>query len=256
MEGRKSVLVTGATVNTGLAVAEKFLSEGWAVFITSRREADAVQKAQELTEKYGVPCFGLGFNPINAKAEGEALFAKIAEKGYVLDSVVCNAANLGLAQNALECEIQDWEDVIITNIMGYFIPARLAAREMIKAGKAATGTVVFIGSINYRDAIPNRSAYVTSKGGIRSMTKGLALDFAPYGIRVNCVMPGPIWTTRYENNPAMGAQKAKAVPIGRVSTGADIANTVWFFATENSGNATGAGLIVDGGLDCVVNGAY
>lgn len=256
MQTIKSILVTGATTNSGLAIAEKFLSNGWAVFITSRDGEKANKKALELQEKYNVPCFGYSFDPRNAKVETEGLFNRIAEEGYTLDCVVCNAANLGLNQDALTVDLQDWEDVILTNIMGYFVPARYAAKKMVEAGKSHTGTVVFIGSINYRDAIPGRSAYVATKGAIRSLTKALALDFAPYGIRVNCVMPGPIWTTRYDEDPAKGARKAAAVPLKRVTTTAEIANVVWFFATEQSGNTTGAGLIIDGGLDCVVNGAY
>lgn len=256
MNTNKSILVTGATTNSGLAIAEKFLSKGWTVFITSRDSEKAGRKAAELQEKYAVPCFGYGFNPLNAKNETEQLFKRISAEGYTLDSIVCNAANLGLNQDALTVDLQDWEDVILTNIMGYFVPARYAAKAMVEAGKSETGTIVFIGSINYRDAIPGRSAYVATKGAIRSMTKALALDFAPYGIRVNCVMPGPIWTTRYDENPEKGARKASAVPLKRVSTTSEIANVVWFFATEQSGNATGAGLIIDGGLDCIVNGAY
>lgn len=89
METRKSVLITGAVRNTGLGIAEKFLQEGWATFITSRREEDARDKAAELTARYGVPCFGLGFDPLRAKDEAEAMFAKIAEYGYVIDTLAC-----------------------------------------------------------------------------------------------------------------------------------------------------------------------
>ena len=88
------------------------------------------------------------------------------------------------------------------------------------------------------------------------MTKGLALDFAPYGIRVNCVMPGPIWTTRYDANPETAARKGDALPLKRVSTTDEVANCIWFFATENSGNATGSSMVIDGGLTSVVNGAF
>jgi NAD(P)-dependent dehydrogenase (short-subunit alcohol dehydrogenase family) len=253
---RKSVLVTGATVNTGLAIAERFLKEGWAVFITSRNEKEAVDKAAELEKKYATPCFGLKYVPLYAREEGEGIIDFMLERGYCPDCVVCNAANLGLDQNALTCELKDWEDVILTNVMGYFVPARAAANAMIKAGKSDKCSVVFIGSINAMNTIPGRSAYTASKGAILSMTKGLALDFAPHGIRVNCVMPGPIWTTRYDANPEQAARKAAAVPIGRVSTTAEIASAVWFFATEASGNTTGSGLVVDGGLTSIVNGAY
>ena len=254
MSERKCVLVTGAVRNSGLGIAKKFLQEGWTVFITSRNADDARKKADELTEKYGVPCYGLGYSPLHAKEECEGLFAQVAERGYVLDCVVCNAADLGLNQDALTVDLQDWENVLLTNVMGYYVPARLAAREMIRAGKK--GSIVFIGSINYRNAIPKRSAYVASKGAILSMTKGLALDFAPHGIRVNCVMPGPIWTSRYDADPVKAARKAEVVPLGRVSTTAEIGSSVYFFATEQSGNATGSGLIIDGGLDSVVSGAY
>lgn len=254
---KKSVLVTGGVRNTGLGIAEKFLQEGWTVFLTSRSAADAEKKAAELAEKYGQECYGLGYDPLNAKQESEALFEKIAQKGYVLDSLVCNAADLGRWQNPLNVDLDAWENVLLTNVMGYFVPARIAAREMIAAGKAKTGTIVFIGSINCRDALPERSAYCASKGAIRSMTKALALDFAPYGIRVNCVMPGPIWTTRYdEMDPQEAARREKLIPLGKASTAAQIAGGVYFFATEASGNATGSGLVMDGGMDSMVAGGY
>ena len=257
MKMKKSVLVTGAVRNTGLGIAEKFLQEGWAVFITSRDEENAKAKASELAEKYCQPCFGIGYDPLNAKKEAEEIFTKIAKEGYVIDTLVCNAANFGVGQDPLTIDLEEWENVLLTNIMGYFAPARIAAREMIKAGKAKTGTIIFIGSINYRDSLPRRSAYCTSKGGIRTMTKALALDFAPYGIRVNCVMPGPIWTTRYDAMDASEAERrASLVPLGKVSTAAQIAGGVYFFATDASGNATGSSLIMDGGMDCLVSGGY
>lgn len=255
MKEKKSVLITGAVRNTGLGIAEKFLQEGWTVFITSRNECEAQKKAAELAEKYAQPCYGLGYNPLNAKEEGEALFQAVAEKGYVLDSLVCNAADLGLQQDPLTIDLQTWENVLVTDVVGYFVPARIAAREMVRAGKA--GTIVFIGSINCRDALPRRSAYCASKGAIRSMTKALALDFAPYGIRVNCLMPGPIWTTRYDAmDPQEAERREKLVPLGKASTAAQIAGGVFFFATDASGNATGSGLVMDGGMDSMVAGGY
>lgn len=247
----KCVLITGAVRNTGLATAEKFLREGWTVFITSRDRQEAEEKAKELSDKYGQACFGLEYTPLHAKEEVEGLYKEISEMGYTVNCVVCNAAHLGLSQDALEVELDEWEEVLLTNVTGYFATARTAAREMIHAGVSKEGSIVFVGSINYRNAIPGRSAYVASKGAIYSMAKALALDFAPYGIRVNCLMPGPIWTTRYDADPEKAAKKAEPVPIGRVSTTEEIAEGIYYFATEKSGNATGAGLIIDGGLDCI-----
>jgi len=254
LQNTKCALVTGAVRNTGLAAAEKFLQEGWTVIITSRSAGEAEEKAAELTEKYGRPCYGYQYTPLTAEESCEELFSKIDSLGLTVDAVVCCAADLGLNQDALTVDIKTWTNVVTTNVIGYFAPARAAALRLIEAKKP--GTVVFIGSINCRDAIPHRSAYVASKGAIRSMTKGLALDFAPYGIRVNCIMPGPIWTTRYDADPEKAARKASVVPLGRVSQASEIANAIYFFSTDASGNATGSGLVIDGGLDSVVAGGY
>ena len=254
MENAKCALITGAVKNTGLAAAEKFLQEGWTVIITSRSAEEAQVRAAELSEKYSLPCYGFRYTPLTAEESCGELFSQIDALGLVPDAVVCCAADLGLAQNALTVDIGTWTNVLTTNVVGYFAPARAAALRMIEAKKP--GTVVFIGSINYRDAIPNRSAYVASKGAIRSMTKGLALDFAPHGIRVNCIMPGPIWTTRYDADPEKAARKASVVPLGRVSKASEIASAIYFFSTDASGNATGSGLVIDGGLDSIVSGGY
>ncbi len=250
MKKQPCALITGAVRNTGLAAARKFLREGWSVFITSRNGQEAEKKAKELSEEFGQTCIGLSYTPFNAKEEAEYLFRRIAALGYFVQCAVCNAANLGLSQDALEVPLDEWEEVLLTNVTGYFATARTAAREMIRENAAKHGTIVLIGSINYRNAIPDRSAYVASKGAIYAMTKALALDFAPFGIRVNCLMPGPIWTTRYDADPEKAKKKAKPVPIGRVSTTEEIAEGIWFLATDQSGNATGSGLIIDGGLDC------
>lgn len=249
---KKAALVTGAVRNSGLGIARKFLSEGVPTFITSRIEEDAVKVAEELTKEFGVDCFGLRFSPRNAKEETDALFAKVEEKGYYIDSLICNAADLGLDMDPLTVEADRWEDTIISNIMGYFLPARCAVRQMIANGDPKTGTVVFIGSINYRDVLPERSAYIATKGAIRSMTKGLALDFAKYGVRINCIAPGPIWTTRYDEWTEEEAKERTAtVPLNCITTKEQMGNIAYFLSTDVSNNMTGSVLIVDGGMDCV-----
>ncbi len=249
---KKAALVTGAVRNSGLGIARKFLAEGVPTFITSRVEEDAVKVAAELTKEFGVECFGLGFSPRNAKEETDPMFARVEEKGYYIDSLICNAADLGRWMDPLTVDADKWEDVIITNIMGYFLPARAAARQMIANGDAKTGTIVFIGSINYKDAIPERSAYIATKGAIRSMTKGLALDFAKYGIRINCIAPGPIWTTRYDEwTEEEAKRKTAVVPLNTITTKEQMGNVAWFLSNEQSQNMTGSVLTVDGGMDCV-----
>lgn len=251
----KTVLITGAVRNSGLGIARKFLSESWNVVITSRSEADAQKKAKELTEEFGVACYGFGFSPLNAMLETPILFEKLKKAGIVLDSIICNAADLGRWMDPLSVDAQAWANVLNTNVVGYFLPAREAARQMIDNG--VRGTVIFVGSINYKDALPERSAYVASKGAIRSMTKALAIDFAKYGIRVNCIAPGPIWTNRYdEMDPTEAEQRRKLVPLQTISTPDNIGSIAYFLAGEESQNMTGSVVVVDGGMDCLIAGGY
>ena len=254
---QKCVLITGAVRNSGLGIARKFLSEGVPTFITSRKAEDAEEVAKGLTEEFGVPCFGLGFSPRNAKEETERMFEQILTKGYYVDSLICNAADLGRFIDPLTVEADRWEDVLLTNVMGYFLPARTAAKQMLEFGEPQSGTIVFIGSINYKDALPERSAYVTSKGAIRSMTKALAIDFGQYGIRVNCIAPGPIWTTRYDETDFEETERRRnLVPLKTITTKEQMGNIAYFLSTDMSQNMTGSVVVVDGGMDCLVAGGY
>lgn len=253
----KCVLITGAVRNSGLGIARKFLKEGWTTVITSRNEADAQAAAAELEKEFGTPCFGFGYSPLDAINDTEILFGKIEKAGIELDSVICNAADLGRWMDPLTVDPQEWENVIKTNVVGYFMPARAAVQQMIRTGKARGATIVFVGSINYRDALPERSAYVASKGAIRSMTKGLALDFAKYGVRVNCLAPGAIWTTRYDElDEEEVARRRETIPLKAFSTKETMGENAYFLASEASYPMTGSVLVVDGGADSIVNGAF
>lgn len=254
---KRCVLITGAVRNSGLGMARKFLKEGWTVVITSRNEEDAQRKAEELTEEFGTACYGFDYDPAHADSSAAALFEKLEINGIELDCVICNAANFGRFMDPLTVTAEAWSEVLMTNVVGYFLPARLAAQQMIKTQKAKQGTIIFIGSVNYKDALPERSAYVASKGAIRSMTKALALDLGQYGIRVNCIAPGPIWTERYDE---MGADEAerrrKLVPLQTITTAENMGQIAWFLANEASQNMTGSVLMVDGGMDCLIAGGY
>ena len=109
------------------------------------------------------------------------------------------------------------------------------------------GNIVFVNSTTAYRAIPDRIAYVTSKGGQWGLMRAPTLDLGKYGIRVNAVLPGMIRTDRWEKNPEFYAKvPSKYTPIGDVADGADIADAVYYFAAH-ARNTTGAELVVDGG---------
>ena len=138
----KSVLITGAERNSGLGIARKFLKEGWSVVITSRDDAEIKAVAADLEKEFSIPCYGFQYSPLDAITDAPKLFEKIDEKGIELDSIVCVAADLGRWMDPLTVDPQAWANVLTTNVVGYFMPAREGVRQMLRTGKAKEGTII------------------------------------------------------------------------------------------------------------------
>lgn len=240
----KSVFITGATVNTGLGIAEKFAQEGYNLFLGSRSTENAEKTAKSLSEKYGVFAKGYGMK-IFDEANVKDIFEDIKRNGYSIDTLVLNAANLGIRQQFFEVSIEEFMDVINTNMGWNFMLSREAAKQMKENGG---GSIVFVNSNTAYKAIPDRIAYSASKSGALGMMRALAIDLGKYNIRVNAVLPGMIKTDRWENN-YNGCKNVLSnyTPIGDIADFEDIANAVWYFGSDNSKNTTGAELVVDGG---------
>lgn len=241
----KSVFITGGVVNTGFGVAERFAKEGYTVFIGSRNQEGATEAARKISEKYGV--FAKGYKADTAMSEEElkAIFDDMKAEGYLLDCLVLNAANLGIRQEFLTVSVEDFSNVIHTNMIWNFILARQAALHMMEKGK---GSIVFINSNTAYRCIPDRIAYSASKSGALGMMRALAFDLGKYNIRVNAVLPGMIKTDRWENNyNNCRAALSNYTPLGDIATFEDIANAVYYFGSDQSRNTTGAELTVDGG---------
>lgn len=240
-----SVFVTGATNGTGFAIASRFAQEGYDVFVGSRDAQRAEEAASALADSYGISAVGYGTLVYNEDNVRE-IFQDIRNRGYLLDCLVLNAANLGIAQDTLTVDIQDFMEVFHTNIGWNFMLARQAALQMKEKGG---GSIVFIASNTAYRAIPDRVAYGASKSGILGMARALALDLGRYGIRVNSVLPGMIKTERWLNNyNNCRSALSNFTPIGDIAEFSDIANAAWYFgSSRESRNTTGAELTVDGG---------
>ena len=244
---KKSVFVTGAHDGTGFAIACRFASEGYDVFIGSREKEKADSAAAKLCEKYGV--FAKGFVYQTTKldeSEVKTIFDDIRANGYLLDTLVLNAANLGIGQVSLNVDINDFMGVYTTNIGWNFLMSREAAKQMKEKRK---GSIVFIGSNSSVRVTENRCAYCSSKSAINAMSKSFAVDWGKYGIRSNCVLPGMIKTVRWEQN--MNNTKyclPNYTPIEDIATFEDVANAAWYLGSDASRNTTGAEIVVDGGM--------
>ena len=246
----KTVLTTGACINTGVAIVEKFASEGWNVVFTGR-SIEKVEAAKKLyQEKFkDVEIIGYSIDSlidertVDEKSV-EEMFDDLDKKGIFVETLVLNAADQGLGIKALENPLTDFMRVINTNMVWNYCLSEHAAKRMIKNGG---GNIIFVNSNTAYRAIPDRIAYSASKGGQLGMMRAMALDFGKYNIRVNAVLPGMIKTDRWEKNPEFYKNvPSRFTPIGDVAVGEDVADAVWYFAAH-ARNTTGAELVVDGG---------
>ena len=249
---KKAMLVTGGTIGTGLACAERFAREGYDIYITSRSADRAEEAANAVAAQYGVFAKGYGLD-IRDEQAIITMFNEIDEQERIVETVVLNAADLGFGTDPAKgmdffaVPVEEFQRVFETNLVWNFMIVRQAALRMKEQHK---GAIVFIGSNTAYRAIPNRSAYCASKGGINAMSKAFAIDLGPYGIRSNVVLPGTIKTQRWVEMGSKQIVNGSLTPIGDISDFEDIANAAWYLGSDASKNVTGTEILVDGGMSC------
>ena len=248
----KAILVTGGSSGTGFAIAGRFAREGYDVFITSRKEERSRAAAERINKEYGVYSKGFGLD-IRDEQKVIDIFSDIDSSQRFVETAVLNAADLGYGADPAKGldfftqTVDEFTRVLETNLVWNFMIIRQAAIRMREKGN---GAIVFIASNTAYRAIPNRAAYGASKGGMLALSRALAVDLGPYGIRSNAVLPGTIKTDRWL---AMGDKQivnGELTPIGDISDYDDVANAAWYLGSDESKNVTGAELIVDGGMSC------
>lgn len=249
---KKALFVTGGTVGSGFAIAERFAKEGYDIFITSRSGERAENAAKEIEKKYGV--FAKGYSlDIRDEERVKDIFNDIDSSSRFVETVCLNSADMGFGSDPakgmpmFECSIEEFQRVFETNLVWNFMIIRQAALRMKNHQK---GSVVFISSNTSYRAIPNRIAYSTSKGGINAMSRALAVDLGKYGIRSNVVLPGTIKTDRWVKMGDSRIVDGTLTPIGDISDFEDIANAAWYLGSDESKNVTGTEITVDGGMSC------
>jgi NAD(P)-dependent dehydrogenase (short-subunit alcohol dehydrogenase family) len=246
----KTVLITGACINTGVAIVEKFASEGYDVVFTGRntekvRDIEKIYRSKFPSVKIqGYTLDSLIDERTVDEESVKKMFNDLDADGIFIETLVLNAADQGLGMKIFENPLTDFMRVINTNVVWNFCLAEHAAARMKGNGG---GNIVFVNSNTAYRAIPDRVAYVASKGGQLGLVRALALDLGKYNIRVNAVLPGMIKTDRWEKNPDFYENvPSRFTPIGDVAVGEDIADAVWYLAAH-ARNTTGAELVVDGG---------
>ena len=241
----KVALITGGGAGIGRAMAETFAREGASVVIADRDEAaaqevaDAIVKSNGAARAYAVD--------VASTDEVKALMAAIGEAHGRID-VLVNNAGVGERADFRHLDDDAWDRVWAVNVDGTVRCAREAFSLLRASGKAS---IVNLSSVMATKHTRQMSVYSASKGAVSALTRSLAVEYAPYGIRVNCLCPGYVETAliwRYMANPMIAKALLTQTPLRRFGTPQDIANAALFLASDEAAYVTGASLNVDGGM--------
>lgn len=244
LEG-KTALVVGAGSGIGRAAAELLAREGASVVCADLNGAGVSATADTITRAGGRAKAILA--DISEATAAEVLAQAPFDTFGALDVLVYSAGTTATA-SILEHSRADWDRVIAVNLTGAFLLGQAVARRMVDQGRG--GSIVFVTSQLAEVAVREKAAYLASKGGLRSLTMGMALDLAPHGVRVNAVAPGPVLTGLTERRFAdakMRQWTIDHIPAGRLGEPADVAGAIAFLASDEARWVIGTTITVDGG---------
>lgn len=239
---RKVAVVTGAARGIGLAIAKKFIEQGYAVALVDIDAAELARAESTLGEAtLALACDVADPRQVRAVVdEVEARFGRI-------DALV-NNAGIAVFKPLLETTHAEWERVLAVNLTGPFLFAQACAPVMLKN---PGGSIVNIGSISGLRASTLRVAYGTSKAALAHLTRQQAAELGIVGIRVNLVAPGPVDTAmaKLVHTDDIRADYHDAIPLNRYGLEEEIAAAVWFLCSDAASYVNGQALAVDGGFD-------
>ena len=238
----KIALVTGGGSGIGFAIAQKFTEHNITTIIAGRDK----QKLAKAKEKLGSLCMPFCFDITNLPAIPGLVKDVIKQFGCI--DILVNNAGINLKKDFTEVSDEEFQQIILTNLTAAFALSREVVKEMLKK---ECGSIINISSMAAQYGLPKVIAYTASKSAIEGMTKAMAVELSPKGIRVNCIAPGFITTDM--SSKALDAdadRKHRALsrtPMGKLGEPADIGEAALFLASEAAKYITGVILPVDGG---------
>lgn len=238
MDG-KVALVTGAARGIGLATAKAFAQEGWQVVMLDRDRPRLMGATEEVPGAMAVAC------DVSVPQEVAQALAQVVDTLGRLDALV-NNAGVALFEPLEQCDFQKWRTVMATNLDGVFLMSQAA----IPALRASKGAIINIASISGLRASTLRVAYGTSKAAVIHLTRQQAAELGEYGIRCNCVAPGPVRTQMSldVHSPEIINAYVDTMPLGRFAQDTEIADAIVYLASDRASFVTGQVLAVDGGF--------
>lgn len=248
LDGRVAI-VTGGVQGIGLGVALSLARAG-ANIVLAEAAADRIPQAVSQIEALGGQAFGVQTDVTQASSVDHMIQETLSRFGKI--DVLANNAGVVIVKGILDQTEADWDTVLDVNLKGVFLCCKQVVPEMQKQGSGAIVNIASIAAFHY--TVPH-VPYAASKAGVAALTRDLAYEVAPMGIRVNAIAPGPIETPMM--NAALTEEQkvayAKTVPVGRIGQPQDIGDAAVFLASDAASFVTGVTLPVAGGTDLKVS---
>ncbi len=238
-------IVTGGGRGIGKAAAERLASEGAAVAVVDRDIEPAEQVVRAIGEAGG-RAMALAID-VTSRGQVEQMLNAVVKQFNHVD-VLANIAGIGWGEPFLEIKDENWREILAVNLTGVFLCSQVVARHMVD--RKIAGRIVNMASTNGLVAEADFAHYNAAKFGVVGLTMTMAIDLAPYNIRVNSVCPGLIKTRLSQplrDNPDWAADYLKKIPLRRFGEPAEVAAAVAYLASSDSGFITGHQLVIDGG---------
>ena len=247
----KVALITGTTHGIGQAAAVRLAAEGAIVAFNHRPTSNPDKTAQMIKEAGGE-----GFPVAADMGDPDQILKMIDETvrlGGKLDYIVSNAA-INPALKWDETTLEEYDLLMDVNLKGTWIVCTEGAKQMIKEGHG--GSIVTMSSISAYIGAVDQTVYCATKAGILMMSKALALVLGEHGIRINCILPGSIYTNMSRNHPGSAARRFAEMknPMKRVGESSEVAGAVSFLLSDDASFINGAELLIEGGM--IINGEF
>jgi NAD(P)-dependent dehydrogenase (short-subunit alcohol dehydrogenase family) len=244
LEG-KIAFVTGAGRGLGRAGALAFAGAGAHLVLVSRTKSQ-LEETAALVEKLGRKAL-VATADTRSGAEVEAA-VRAAVDAFGRIDILFNNAGTNVRKNVVDMPDEDFHAIMDTNVKGAFLVARAVARQMVVQ---RSGAIINMSSMSAVSAEPTKAVYAASKGAMALLTRGLALELAPYGIRVNAIAPGYMLTSLVKGgldaDPARKQRVLARIPLARLGEPEEIGGALVFLASDASRYITGASIAIDGG---------